>query len=160
MTTHTLHALLHAPGTILPARPPPRNFLAGMVRTQNVRDRVRQIPKDKQFPGQDQSKDGVWSITYLKNIVLKEMEEKGVLMKIPRGKWQRMQGIEKSQTDKAVPVEVQEVVVGETKKGKAGKNAAAKEADKHVWIIKEDYATLMAERTAHHDTENGKSSAR
>lgn len=154
VTTHVLHTLLHADGAVLPARPPPRNFLAGMIRQQNARDNVRQIPKDKEFPGQSNSAAGVWSITYLKNNVLKEMEEKGVLMKITRGKWDRMQNGPTSMIAKPEePIVIGESTEVSTKKGKSAKSAAAKEADQHVWIIKEDYAALMAKKTAQHHVE-------
>ncbi|KAK4701162.1 hypothetical protein P7C70_g5075, partial [Phenoliferia sp. Uapishka_3] len=134
LTTHSLHSTLHSlhPSS-LPARPPPSSFLAGARRTLQARQlgvAPSSLPLTRDnFPGKDESANGSWSMQYLKKRVLRHMEERGEVLKITRGRWDRLApGGEVEAESRAV--ELEESV------GK-GKKTAKRETEEHVWVTRE-----------------------
>lgn len=125
---------MHASTTSLPARPAPRNFLAGVARQSGPRHQTQRavlLAGKKQFPGQAESTDGQWSKTYLKRIVLQQMEGRGELCKLTRGKWDRLGAL--------LPVSGAEPVAAGT-----SSPASIKELEEHVWVEKEEWVSRVA----------------
>ncbi|GAA5878455.1 hypothetical protein JCM1840_002590 [Sporobolomyces johnsonii] len=149
MTTQTLYSRLHATGQPLPSRPPPPNFMRGAARSDPSRPVSRKPPT---YPGQEESSNGRWSMSYLKRHVLAGMENRGEIVKLTRHKWETVAaaaGIptkpvaadEPETTDDAVKAEPAPATA--TSKGKT--QAQKKESD-HIWVLKE--AWLAASRKA------------
>ncbi|ORY75367.1 hypothetical protein BCR35DRAFT_306353 [Leucosporidium creatinivorum] len=142
-TTSTLHTLLHSSNTPLPARPAPSNFLSGASR------RGASPPSSsKAFPGQQASAEGSWSVSYLKKQVLKGMEERGEVVKITRGKWERAHP--QSTGSSSSPSAGAAAVEADGAAGAGGKSATAaksqhKHEEEHVWVVASEWQRVVAE---------------
>jgi hypothetical protein len=115
MTTRALHVALHAPSadastsTILPSPLPPRSFLERYARSRNP---AASAPEET----------GTWSVSYLKKRLLKEMETQGQVVKLTRGKWDKLLA------DASSTPATKSAAVDEKTKG------SKKEEEEHVWM--------------------------
>lgn len=137
-TTRVLHNILHEthPAS-LPPRPPPRNFLTGSRRLVEARElgiAPAALPsvlgRERFFAGQIESSEGRWSVAYLKKKVLRQMEERGEVVKVTRAKWDKL--APDSEGGKESGEE-------EMKAGPKGKRTARREEEEHVWVAKEQW---------------------
>ena len=86
------------------------------------------------FPGKDESGNGTWSMQYLKRRVLKPMEERGEVLKMTRGRWEKeAPGSEVASLDETTVDETQ----GETKADAKGKKSAKRDNEEHIWVTRD-----------------------
>lgn len=140
-TTGNLHATLHSlyPAS-LPVRPPPSSFLAGARRTLQARKlgiAPSSLPLTRDnFPGKDESSAGRWSMSYLKNRVLKPMEERGEVLKLTRGRWDRL--APSTDAPEETADDAVSAATGKQGDGK-GKKTAKRDYEEHVWVTRDMY---------------------
>ena len=129
----------------LPNRPPPSNFLSGVVRSQRSQLDPNSFQKNsaKIAPGALESSDGHWSMSYLKRKILVHMESRKEIIKVTRGKFERLSSIDPTPQADLISKMTPGGGGGGGAAAKAAAAAAAKYNEEHVWILGEAWRDLV-----------------
>ena len=148
-TTKALHSALHSLPMPLPNRPPPSNFLSGVARAQRsfLDPNARQKNLAKVPPGAVESSDGQWSMSYLKRKILTHMESRKEIIKITRGKFERLSSIEPLPQPDTTSKMTPGGGGGGGAVAKAAAAAAAKHNEEHVWVLGDEWRELVRAKT-------------
>ena len=139
----------------LPNRPPPSNFLSGVVRSQRdyLDPNSRQKNSAKISPGALESSNGQWSMSYLKRKILTHMESRKEIIKITRGKFERLSSIEPIAKADLTSKMTTGGVGGGGAAAKVAAAAAAKHNEEHIWILGEEWRNLVKARVPTREVE-------